>query len=210
MGEIEKEITYLLSLISENKRDKIRAVIAYRTHYVTVVLENILQPHNASAAIRSCDIFGVQDLHVVEQEQSFTPQNAIAKGANKWIDIYRYPTTKKCIQTLKTEGYRIVATTPHKKGYILHDVPLNQKIALLFGTEVIGLSDEALSLADDFVTIPMFGFTESFNISVSVALCLYHIMWALHTSDVRWQLTEDERQKIELGWLKKILHMDRG
>jgi tRNA (guanosine-2'-O-)-methyltransferase len=206
----QEEIAYLNSLVTENKRNKIEQVLDYRTRYVTVALENIEQPHNASAVIRSCDIFGVQDLHVIEEEHRFTPQNSIAKGAVKWIDTYHYTSTTQCITTLKKEGYSIVATTPHSRGYSLSQLPLYQKVAFLFGTEATGLSQEALDAADEYVTIPMFGFTESFNISVSVSLCLYDIISRLHQSKIHWQLPKDERENLQLKWLKKILHMTRA
>ncbi len=206
----QREITYLNSLVTENKQQKIKEVLAYRTRYVTVALENILQPHNASAVIRSCDIFGLQDVHVIEEHEPFTPQNTISKGATKWVDIYRYPTTPRCISALKAHGYRIIATTPHERGYTLSALPLNQKIALLFGTEVTGLSEQAFAAADDYVTIPMFGFTESFNISVSVSLCLYHIISTLHQSpNLSWRLAPEEKEDLQLQWLKKTLHMTR-
>lgn len=207
--EKQREIAYLNSLVTENKQQKIKEVLAYRTRYITAALENIEQPHNASAVIRSCDIFGVQDMHVIEEHALFTPQNTIAKGATKWVDLYRYPTTTRCINTLKAKGYRIIATTPHERGYMLPALPLDQKIALLFGTEATGLSDEALAAADGYVTIPMFGFTESFNISVSVSLCLYHIISTLHQSSLSWQLSREEYDDLQLQWLKKVLHMMR-
>lgn len=209
MDDIQREIDYLNSLVTDNKRKKIEEVLAYRTRYITIALENILQPHNASAVIRSCDIFGVQDIHVIEEYEPFIPQNTIAKGATKWVDLYRYPTTARCITALKARGYRIVATTPHERGYALPALPLDQKMVLLFGTEGTGLSDEALAAADDFVTIPMFGFTESFNISVSVSLCLYHILNVVHQSQLPWRLPLQERQDLQLQWLKKVLHMTR-
>ncbi len=206
----EREIAYLNSLVTENKKQIIEEVLAYRTRYVTVALENILQPHNANAVIRSSDIFGVQDIHIIEEHEPFKVADTIAKGATKWVDIYRYPTTVRCINTLKAQGYRIVATTPHAHGYTLSALPLDQKIALLFGTEVTGLSDQALAAADDFVTIPMFGFTESFNISVSVSICLYHIISVLHQSNISWRLPQEEKENLQLRWLKKVLHMTRG
>ncbi len=208
--EKAKEIAYLSSLVTENKKEKIESVLGYRTRYITVALENILQPHNASAVIRSADIFGLQDIHVIDELAPFTPQITIAKGATKWVDTHRYSTTERCITTLKSEGYRIIATTPHTRGYTLSSLPLDQKTALLFGTEVTGLSDQALAAADGYVTIPMFGFTESFNISVSVSICLYHIITKLHQSDIEWQLPRDQKENLHLKWLKKVLHMTRG
>ncbi len=203
-----KQIAYLSSLVTDNKRNKIAEVLQNRTKYVTLALEHIRQPHNASAILRTCDILGVQDMHVIESVQELQVQDAVAKGATKWVDVYRHASTKACINELKKQGYTIVATTPHEKGRTLVDLPLDSKLALLFGTEVTGLTDEALSLADEFVTIEMYGFTESFNISVSVAICLHHIISCLHQSDYAWQLTPKEKETIELSWLKRILHIE--
>ncbi len=203
------DIAYLSTLVSENKRDLIKKVLAYRTRYLTVALEDITQPHNASAVIRSCDIFGVQNMHVIESEQAFNALNAVAKGASKWVDLYRYKNTKECVATLKKNGYRVVATTPHERGYTLSELPINQKIALLFGTEITGLSDESIALADDFVTIPMFGFTESFNISVSAAICLYQLITKIHASDIAWQLSSAEEETLQREWLQRILHIKK-
>jgi tRNA (guanosine-2'-O-)-methyltransferase len=208
-GDIKKELAYLNSLVSDNKREVISRVIQNRTNYITVVLENLTQPHNGSAVIRSCDIFGVQNLHVIEQIAKFKAEVTIAKGANKWIDIHRHTTTAGAIAELKKQGYRIVATTPHERGYSIKDLPVDKKRALFFGTEITGLSDEMLEQADDFVTIPMFGFTESFNISVSVALCLYELINKVHASSTLWQLTDQERELLQLKWLKRVLHISK-
>ncbi len=203
------DIAYLSTLVSENKRTLIAKALEYRTRYLTVALEDITQPHNASAVIRSCDIFGVQDMHVIESAQAFSALNAVAKGASKWVTLHRYKNTKECIETLKKNGYRVVATTPHERGYTLSELPINQKIALLFGTEITGLSDESIALADDFVTIPMFGFTESFNISVSAAICLYHLITKIHASDIAWQLSSVEKETLQRDWLQRILHIKK-
>lgn len=197
--------TYLLQYITEQRREKMSYVLANRTRHVSVVVEDIFQPHNANAVIRSCEIFGVQDVQVIEKKNVFSVASTIAMGASKWIDITRYKETADCITNLKKRGYRIVATTPHDTAVSLHELPLDNKMALLFGTESTGLSKEALEQADEFVTIPMYGFTESFNISVSVALCLQHIITALHQSDIAWQLTEEERIDVQLNWLRGIL-----
>ena len=203
------DVAYLSTLVSENKRQLIARIIENRTRYLTVALENVTQPHNAGAVMRSCDIFGVQDLHVIESEQSFQAYNTVAKGAGKWISIERYATTKQCIAHLKKQGYRIVATTPHERGYTLSELPINKKTALFFGTEITGLSDELIAQADDFVTIPMFGFAESFNISVSAAICLYHLITQLHASDIKWRLTDAEKETLQREWLQRILHIKK-
>lgn len=201
------DIEYLSSLVSEQKRKVIANVLQYRTRFVTTVLENITQPHNANAVIRSCDIFGVQDMHVIESDQQFQIHNTISKGAARWVDIYRYESTKECLTHLKKQGYRIVATTPHERGKTLSDLAINQKTALLFGTEIKGISDEAIALADEFVTIPMFGFTKSFNISVSAGICLHHIIMKLHLSTLHWQLSAKENEELQRVWLQKVLHI---
>ena len=206
----QNNLDYLLTLVSDNKREKIQEVIKNRTQYLTVALENISQPHNASAVDRSCDIFGIQDVHVVESKVTFQDHSGVAKGASNWLDVYRYDSITECARNLKKNGYTLVATTPHERGYSIADLPINNKIALLFGTEIKGLTNQAMELADEFVTIPMFGFTESFNISVSAAICLYQIISSLHISDINWQLTPQEAKRIQLQWVKRILHMDRN
>ncbi|HLJ31907.1 MAG TPA: RNA methyltransferase [Candidatus Babeliales bacterium] len=196
-------IDQLLAYVTENKQEKMREVLAHRTRYITVVLEDLFQPHNASAALRTCDIFGVQDVHVVESQYKFRPNSAIAMGAAKWVDVHTHKSITDSIAQLKKQGYRIVATTPHHQSYSLPELPLDQKTALIFGSEQTGLSQEALDAADMYVKIPMFGFVESFNVSVSVALCLYDITQRLHASSA-WQLSEEEKNDIMLAWIRKI------
>lgn len=197
-------IEQLLEYVTDNKREKMQAVLANRTRYITVVLEDLFQPHNASAALRSCDIFGVQDVHVVEAKHIFKAVSTIAMGASKWVDVHSYSSITDSIEALKKQGYRIVATTPHTDCYELPTLPLDQKTALIFGSEQTGLSEAALAQADMFVKIPMYGFVESFNVSVSVALCLYDVINRLHSSSYAWQLSDEEKQDIMLAWIRKI------
>lgn len=208
MNKTEKEalIQQLLAYVTDNKREKMDAVLANRTRYVTVVLEDLFQPHNASAALRTCDIFGVQDVHVVEAKYAFKAVPTIAMGSTKWLDVHSYTSIEDSITALKKQGYRIVATTPHTNSYTLPELPLDQKTALIFGSEQTGLSESALAQADMFVKIPMYGFVESFNVSVSVALCLYDVITRLHKSEYVWQLSEEEKQDILLEWIKRVSH----
>ena len=197
-------IDQLLAYVTENKREKMQAVIANRTRYITVVLEDLYQEHNASAALRTCDIFGVQDVHVVQGKYSFKAVPTIAMGSSKWVDVHAYGSITESITALKKDGYRIVATTPHTDCYELPNLPLDQKIALVFGSEQTGLSEEALAQADTFVKIPMYGFVESFNVSVSVALCLYDVIHRLRASEADWKLSEDETQDLMLQWIRQV------
>jgi|SRR5581483_10923227 len=206
MHPIDKKqlIESLWSFISDNKRQKMTEVLSNRTRYVSVVLEDIFQPHNASAVLRTCDIFGIQDVHVVEAKFKFQAVSSVAMGSAKWVDVYQHAATAEAIAQLKQKDYCIVATTPHTNACILPQLPLDKKVALVFGSEQTGLSEVAMQHADVFMKIPMYGFVESFNISVSVALCLYDIMTRLHQSDIAWRLSEEERDDLLLQWMSKV------
>lgn len=198
-------IDYLLSYVTPNKKEKMEQVLAWRTRHVSLIMEDIYQAHNANAVVRSAECFGVQDLHIVEDRFKFKAAATVAMGATKWMSFHQYQSVEKCFDTVRSQGYRIIATTPHLKAQSLYDLPLDRKCALVFGTENIGLTAYALEHADEYVTIPMFGFTQSFNVSVSVALCLQRIMHTLHNSAIAWQLTEQEKQDVMLEWLRRMV-----
>ena len=203
---LKKElIAYLSQYVTENKKEKIDSIVKDRTRHFSIVLEDVFQSYNASAIIRSAECFGVQDIHIVEKLNKFDPCASISKGASKWIDFYRYKKIDYCVKDLKEKGYKIVATTPHTKSCFLHELDIKQKTALVFGNEAVGLSKKALDLADEFVTIPMVGFTESFNISVSVAICLYDIIQRLRSSNINWRLSEQDTIDVMLSWIKKVV-----
>ncbi|MBE0663922.1 MAG: RNA methyltransferase [Bacteroidales bacterium] len=204
-----KLLNYLLEFISDNKRNKFDEIIRHRTRYLTIVLEDIFQPHNTSAVLRSCDCFGIQDIHIIENSNKYQVNPDVALGSSKWLNLVQYNSsehnTRNCLEQLKSKGYRIVATTPHKNGFTLDELPLDQKTALVFGTEMRGLTTEALEMSDAFVKIPMYGFTESLNISVSAALCLYHLTEKLRRSPVQWQLDETEIIETKLEWVRQVI-----
>lgn len=203
-------IEYLSGFISENRRQKFVEVIRWRTRHITVVLEDIYQPHNASAVLRSCDCFGIQDIHVIENRNRYTVNPDVALGSPKWLNLHKYKqaenNTLSCLRSLKEKGYRIVATSPHKNDCNIEDLPIDGKLALVFGTELEGISDTVREQADEFVKIPMFGFTESFNISVSAAICLHTLVNRLHRSGIKWQLEEKEKEEVLLGWLRNSIN----
>jgi len=207
----KKELSQFLETVMKEERvELIEKNVNERTRYITVVLENIFQPQNASAVMRSCDCFGVQDLHVIENSNEYELNPEVVMGSSKWIDLKRYNSknenTLDAIKSLKKEGYRIVATTPHTNDVLLPDFDLSKgKSAFFFGTELTGLSDVVMEHADEFVKIPMYGFTESFNISVSASLVLNHLASALRRSNVEWQLTEEEKLDLKLEWYKRSI-----
>lgn len=204
-------IDHLSQFISENRWKKFSEVIQWRTRHITVVLEDIYQPHNASAVLRSCDCFGVQDIHVIENKNRYTVNPDVALGSPKWLNLIKYnkreeDNTRSCLQTLKKNGYRIVATSPHKNDCNIEDLPVDGKLALVFGTELEGISETVRESADEFVKIPMYGFTESFNISVSAAICLHTLVNKLHRTETGWKLGEDERNEVLLNWLRNSIN----
>lgn len=199
-------INYLQQFATEERIEAFNKVIANRTRHITVALENIYQPHNASAVMRSCDCFGVQDVHVIENSNRYKINPGVALGSTKWIDITKYnkeeENTTACIQHLKQAGYTIVATTPHTNDVNLDELPIDKPLALFFGTEKTGLTQTMLDQADIYMKIPMYGFTESFNISVCAALTLQHLTNKLHKSNIDWKLSEEEQLDLQLKWLK--------
>jgi len=201
----EKLVTYLESFLTERRRGLNKKVLENRTNHFTVAVEDVYQLHNTSAVIRSCDVFGVQNVHVIEEINAKRIDREIAMGAQKWIDVHRYATTKECIQRLKNDGYQIVATTPHDNSVIVQDFDISKKSVFFFGQEQHGLSDTVLAAADSKLHIPMVGFTESLNISVSAAIILQYVTQALRQSTLNWQLTEEEKLNKRFEWAKKVI-----
>ncbi len=185
-------------------------VLDQRTSHVQVVLEDIFQPHNASAVMRSCECFGIQHLHVVENRYPYSLNREVAMGASNWIHLHRYRGTKgdnslSCIRHLKDQGHRLAATCLTREAIPMEELPLDKPLALWFGTEEDGLSEAVLEAADITVRIPMYGFTQSFNLSVSAAICLHDIRRRLIASDIPWKLSDPERRDVMRLWLRNAI-----
>ncbi len=202
-------LNYLLNFLSENKKDLFEKIIEDRTKHITVVVEDIFQPQNASAVLRSCDVFGIQDVHIIENDNQYNVNPRVVHGASKWINLLKYNAKKNntldCIKKLKADGYKVYGTTPHTDDCLIQNIPLDNKVALMFGTEMNGLSDIAMNNVDGFVKIPMYGFTESLNISVSAAISLYELSKRLKESTINWQLSEKEKIDQLIVWAKKVI-----
>ncbi len=205
----EKVLERFYNIISESKQELYDRIASERTKYLTVVMESISKEHNSSAVLRTCDCFGIQNLHTIEKgNKKHEPHRDIALGAGNWVDLFTYhkgnnPTTT-CLSNLKKEGYKIVATTPHTDINI-SDLSIDQPIALVFGTERTGISEEVYAMADELVKIPMYGFTESFNISVSAAISLNILRDKLEKSNLKWKLSDEEQVKLKIQWSTKII-----
>lgn len=196
----------LSTMYSENKRSLFDRLAPHRTRHIAVVLEDIYQSHNASAVLRSCDCFGVQDVHVVENRNPFNPAGDVAVGSSKWVDYYKHADIKSAYSHLHEKGYRIIATLPHENDTMIGDLDLSQPTALVFGTELTGLTQEAIDGADGYVKIPMYGFTESFNISVCAALSLYSTTERMRRNpSIEWQLSQEEQLTLKLYWSLQVI-----
>lgn len=198
-------LAYLEGFLTENRKSKFLEVLQFRTKHFTVAIEDVFQMHNTSAVMRSCDVFGIQELHVVEQKFGKSIDAEIAMGAQKWVDVHQYQTNQSCINALKDKGYQIVATSPHIDSCLLDDFDVSKKSALFFGTERDGLSEEVMAQADCFLKIPMVGFSESLNISVAAAIILQNLTNRLRNSELDWNLSEEEIFMKRLDWAKKSI-----
>ena len=210
-------VAYLGQYITAHKKLAIERVLAQRTRFFTVVLEDIFKPHNASAVLRTCDCFGIQDIHLIEKTDTYKVNPFVTRGAAQWVDLHKYYTPEgsaldDCFGRLRSEGYAIYGTSPAPDSLSIHDLPLipNQKIALVFGNEHEGISEEVKSKVDCLVHIPMRGFTESFNISVSASIFLYELMKRANEMEIPdFQLSDQERDELRLRWYKDIVpHAD--
>lgn len=207
-SETRKElIEHLSQFVTPTRQERLLEVLANRTRHITVVLEDLYQTQNISAVMRTCDCYGIQDAYIVENRNEFEVHKDISMGADKWLTLHQYPHSehnmKQCIDDLHAKGYTVVATLPDEKKTTIHDLPIENKTAFLFGTELTGLSEEAIQYADCNALIPMYGFTESFNISNSAAIILSNFSERLRHSNIQWGLTDEEKEVVYLEWLKR-------
>ena len=190
MKSIKEQVEYLRDFVVDEKNALFDRLIQERTDYVTVVLEDLFQSHNQSAVMRSADCYGIQHVHLIENRNSYDMTSTVSQGARDWLSIHRHKelenNTQATIDQLRAEGYRILATTPHANDIFVDDIDLEKgKMAFFFGTELTGLSDLVIGQADEFVKIPMYGFTESLNVSVCAAITMYSVTRRLRGSGRR-------------------------
>lgn len=201
---------YLQSYLTPRRRALFEQVVSQRTRFLTVVTEDVYQLHNSSAVMRSCEVFGVQDVHIIEENLGKKLDREIAMGAQKWIDVHRHSRAEDCMAQLRAQGYQLIATTPHNDSCLLEDFKLDKPVALFFGKEKEGVSQTVLDQADGYLKIPMYGFTESLNISVSAAIIIQELSHRLRQQDLPWQLSQQEQQQLLEHWTKRsIKSVDR-
>ncbi|MBQ8366558.1 MAG: RNA methyltransferase [Alistipes sp.] len=198
---LRERLDYMTQFITEERREVLNRTVASRTHYMRILTENMFHPQNASAIMRHCEAFGIQQIHTVEDRCKFDPSVNIVRGTEKWVDVEHHETTAEALAALKAEGYRIVATTPHRCSVTPETFDVTKgKFVLVFGTEHAGISDEVIAAADDFLMIPMCGMVESLNVSASAAILIYMLSERIRQQVDDWQLNDYERLKLLTRW----------
>ncbi|MCC8173955.1 MAG: RNA methyltransferase [Odoribacter sp.] len=208
MKSEKEQIEHLKNFVTDERRILLNRLILERTDYVTIVLEDLYQSHNQSAVMRTAECMGVQNIHIIENRNEYDVSSSVSRRAREWLTLHRYNNkdnnTPETIKHLREQGYRIIATTPHTEDVELDKLDIEKgKMAFFFGTELTSLSTDVLEEADEFVKIPMYGFTESMNVSVCAALILYNVIQRLRKSEINWKLSEEEQIKVALNWYKK-------
>ncbi len=198
-------------LMTERRQAKLNRILADRMTYMSVVLEDIYNPQNSNAVLRSCDCFGIQDVHIIETINPHEQRNEVSKGSDKWLSLHTYNdpavnNTLACIKGLKEKGIRIVATKATEDAVALRDFDVSKgPFALVLGNELHGITDEMDRLADEYIHIPMCGFTQSLNLSVAGALCIHHLKQEMEEKSIDWKLTAVEQLDVHLQWIVNTL-----
>jgi len=205
----ENDIEFLESMLSEDRVERIDHVLTMRLRGLTAVLEDVHHPQNMGACIRTLEAFGIQDVHVVELRDRFVPNEKITQGCHKWVDLHRHRSASEAVATLREQGFKIVATSLEAER-TLEDLDFSQPMALCFGNELDGVTDELFGLADETFKIPMYGFTQSFNLSVALALCMHTATNARRRSlDALTDLSASDRAALRELWIRRACKNSR-
>jgi tRNA (guanosine-2'-O-)-methyltransferase len=188
--------------LTAHRRERMEQTAARRTNHVRLVVQDVHQPHNVSACIRSAEAFGVQNIDVVTLSTKFNA-STVARGVDEWVTISKHETVDDCVSRLHQKGYRVAAAFPHGKAVSLPELPIDQPIAVVFGNEHEGLATQWRDQADVCFTIPMFGIVESLNISVCAAITLHELTTRARIAmpPEKFYLSEDERQTLLNQWI---------
>ncbi len=210
MKTIEEQVKYLREFVVDDKNALFERLIQERTDYVTIVMEDLYQSHNQSAVMRSADCYGIQNVHLIENRNRYDSTSTVSQGAREWLTIHRHRksgnNTPEPLAEMKSAGYRIIATTPHTNDVLVDELDLAKgKMAFILGTELTGVSDTVFEQADEFVKVPMYGFTESLNVSVCGAIIMYSVMQRLRRSGIDWHLTDKRKSEVLFQWYKNAI-----
>lgn len=191
---------YLKQFLTEERLNKIEHFSQESSDFVLPVMEDIYQYRNAAAIVRSVEACGFHHVIALEEENVFNPNLKVTKGAETWVQVEKMPSNLNALLEIKKRGYKILAVSPEKNATLLPDYEVKEPIALVFGTELEGVSNEILDFADETLAIPMYGFTKSFNVSVAAAICMYELKQKLISSDLDYKLSEEKLLRMKIRW----------
>ena len=198
--KLETTFEYLKQFLTEERLQKIEHFSKESSDFVLPVMEDVYQFRNAAAIVRSVEACGFHHVVALEEENVFNPNLKVTKGAETWVQVEKMPNNLDSLKEIKSRGYKILAVSPEKNATMLPDYEVKEPIALVFGTELEGVSDEVLDFADETLAIPMFGFTKSFNVSVAAAICMYELKQKLMKSGIDYQLSDEKLLEMKIRW----------
>ncbi|GAB0157130.1 RNA methyltransferase [Chryseobacterium sp. Alg-005] len=200
MKELAQTFEYLKQFLTEERLRKIEYFSQESSDFVLPVMEDVYQFRNAAAIVRSVEACGFHKVIALEEENVFNPNLSVTKGAETWVEVEKMPKNISSLKTIKERGYKILAVSPEKNAVMLPDYQVKEPIALVFGTELEGVSDEVIEYADETLAIPMYGFTKSFNVSVAAGICMYELKQKLLSSGIEYKLDEEELLRMKIRW----------
>ena len=198
--DLEATYYYLQQFLTEERLQKIEHYSAESSDFVLPVMEDIYQFRNAAAIVRSVEACGFHKVIAMEKENIFEPNLRVTKGADTWVEVDKMPRTIESLKQIKNRGYKVVAVSAENNAKMLPEYEIKEPIALVFGTEWEGTTDELLDFADETLAIPMYGFTKSFNVSVAAAICMYELKQKLLKSNIDYKLSEEKLLKLRINW----------
>jgi len=196
---------HLQQFLTDERLQKIEEQSHFSSDFVLPVMEDVYQFRNAAAIVRSAEGCGFHKIVAMEKINVFNPNLDLTKGADTWVEVEKVPATLDSLKTIKQKGYKIVAVSPEKNATPLPDFKITEPVALTFGTEWQGVTEEILDFADETLAIPMFGFTQSFNVSVAAAICFYELKQKLMQSNLPHYLNEEKKLQLKIRWAKNSI-----
>lgn len=191
---------YLKQFLTTARLEKIEKYAPESTGFILPVMEDIFQFRNAAAIVRSAEACGIHKIVALEKDHIFNPNLKVTKGAENWVEVEKLPYDIETLKQIKARGFKIVAVSPENNATHLPDFKIEQPISLVFGTEHEGVTEEILDFADETVSIPMFGFTQSYNVSVAAAICFYDLRQKLENSDIDFKIPAEQILDLKIRW----------
>lgn len=200
MSDLAQTYEYLKQFLTEERLAKIEHFSQESSDFVLPVVEDVYQFRNAAAIVRSVEACGFHKVVALQEEYSFEPNLRVTKGADTWVEVEKLPRNMESFQNIKDRGYKIVVVSLENNAKMLPEYEITEPIALVFGTEMEGVSQEILDFADETLAIPMYGFTRSFNVSVAASICMYELKQKLIKSDIDYKLSEEKLLRMKILW----------